>query len=76
MGNEDEGERERGGTYQVGTGSELSGVIRSCVRTGSDNVGPQDAIDMFCVSSSDAIATIRCNNCNNHDMAQGHLIFV
>ena len=30
------GERERGGTYRVGTGSELSGVNRSCVRTGSD----------------------------------------
>ena len=38
-GNEDEGERERGGTYRVGTGSELSRVNRSCVRTGSDRSG-------------------------------------
>ena len=35
-GNKSEGERERGGTYRVGTGSELSGVNRSCVRTVSD----------------------------------------
>ena len=36
-GNESEGERERGGTYWVGTGLELSRVNRSCVRTGSDS---------------------------------------
>ena len=51
VGNEDEGERERGGTYRVGTGSELSGVNRSCVRTGSDttakneNIGASTVVD-------------------------------
>ena len=35
MENEDEGERERGGTYRVGTGSELTGVVSERVLTWS-----------------------------------------